>query len=66
MKVVYGVRVKANLMQEINCWLNIPQIHWIHHGHVARSPLVCNLLAGWWCWQSDTRGPKLLMRVIAQ
>ena len=55
-------------MQEINCWLITPnqQFHWIHLGRVATSPLVCNLLAGWWCWQSDTRGPKLLMRVIAQ
>ena len=39
----------------------------VHKGsRVATSPLACNLLAGWWCWQSDTRGPKLLMRVIAQ
>ena len=35
-------------------------------GRVATSFLVCNLLAGCWCWQGDTRGPKLLMRVIAQ
>ena len=53
-------------MQELICWLNTPQFHWIHQGHVATSPLVCNLLAGCWCWQGDTRGPKLLMRVIAQ
>ena len=53
-------------MQELICWLNTPQFHWIHQGHVATSSLVCNLLAGCWCWQGDTRGPKLLMRVIAQ
>ena len=47
MKVVYCVRVKANLMQEINCWLNIPQIHWIHHARPCSQISSCMQPSCW-------------------